>query len=163
MFENKSINCTFFIKLIFFLPNTYSVSKNTKSKKSNKSKKIMSVFVSLYNYFTNLFTSVEPVEPEEHYAVDVWHGGNQHIDEFYEMGKGGEINYSKKVEMRLEIPKSGTILDVKKELINHIKYLENTNSVLRLAAFGKNLKNNEPLTGLVENEKLTLFIIIPNW
>jgi len=120
----------------------------------------MSVFVSLYNYFTNLFTSVEP---EEHYAVDVWHGGNQHIDEFYEMGKGGEIDYSKKVEMRLEIPKSGTILDVKKELINHIKYLENTNSVLRLATFGKNLKNNEPLTGLVENEKLTLFIIIPNW
>ena len=162
MFENKKSKETahFFIKLIFFLPNTYSVSKNTKSKKSNKSKKIMSVFVSLYNYFTNLFTSVEP---EEHYAVDVWHGGNQHIDEFYEMGKGGEIDYSKKVEMRLEIPKSGTILDVKKELINHIKYLENTNSVLRLAAFGKNLKNNEPLTGLVENEKLTLFIIIPNW
>lgn len=122
----------------------------------------MSVFASLYNYLTNFFTIEEP-HVEENYTVSVWHGGNQHIDEFYEKDECGEIDYIKKKEMKLEIPKSGTILDVKKALINRIQYLETIDSNLRLATFGKNLKNDVPLTGLVENEKITLFIIIPNW
>jgi hypothetical protein len=46
------------------------------------------IFNSIYNYFFN--------QKEETYEVQIRHGGNQWIDEFYEKKEDGRPNYHKK-------------------------------------------------------------------
>ena len=100
---------------------------------------------------------------EVQFVVKIWHGGNQYIDEFYEKNENGDVNYMKKQEMILHNVNTKTILDVKKELINRINYLKTTDTILRTATFGKILKDDQKLDELVQDNGLTLFIVIPNW
>jgi len=121
---------------------------------------ITAIFNGVYNFFG---------EKEETYEIQIRHGGNQQIDEFY-MEDGGIVDYSKKQFITLHVGKSKTILDVKKELINNIKYLQNTRGIrLRLTAFGDSLQNDAllselPFYGNIEKKEfLMLFISIPGW
>jgi hypothetical protein len=54
-------------------------------------------------------------------------------------------------------------MDVKRELIKHIKYLNDTGINLRLSVFGEKIKNDCPLEILQKNGIIKLFIQIPNW
>ena len=62
-------------------------------------------------------------EEEEQFTVEVRHGGNQLIDEFYIKNNNGEIDYNNKKHMTFQVGKSQTILDVKKKLMKNIKDL----------------------------------------
>ena len=55
-------------------------------------------------------------EKEDVYLIEVRHGGNQMIDEFYMKYENGRPNYNKKKRMNLYVEKSKTILDLKKEI-----------------------------------------------
>jgi len=121
---------------------------------------VTAVFNGIYNLFG---------QKEETYEIQIRHGGNQQIDEFY-MEDGGVVDYSKKQFITLHVGKSKTILDVKKELINNIKYLQNTRGIhLRLVPFGDSLHNDRLLSKLpfygniTKEEFLKLFISIPGW
>jgi len=79
------------------------------------------------------------------------------IDEFYDSD-------GRKKHITLNFSKDKTILDVKHELINHIKYLCKPNFNLRLAVFGDCLNDQCYLTQLPsENNIVKLFIHIPGY
>ena len=93
---------------------------------------------------------------EETYEVQIRHGGNQLIDEFYEKKENGRPDYNKKKRkpMTIHIGKSKTILDVKKKIKVHRSdgsYLsvfgfdDRDNFNLKTSVFGKNKANGCPL------------------
>jgi hypothetical protein len=124
----------------------------------------MDYLKSIYNYFL-LY--------EEQIIVEIRHGGNQMIDEFYMKKENGRPDYNKGKTMTLHIGKSKTILDVKKEIkiqrtdgtyLSHMVQDGRSNINLREEIFGPTLKNTCPLKILKkENEVIKLYIQIPGW
>ena len=124
----------------------------------------MDYLKSIYNYFLSY---------EEQIIVEIRHGGNQMIDEFYMKKENGRPDYNKGKTMTLHIGKSKTILDVKKEIkiqrtdgtyLNHMGQDGRPNINLREEIFGPTLKNTCPLKILKkENEVIKLYIQIPGW
>ena len=83
---------------------------------------VRTVFNNIYNVFCCRNFS------EETYEVQIKHGGNQLIDEFYEKKENGSPNYNKKKRnpMTIHIGKSKTILD---KLLNFLgTFREKTSS-----------------------------------
>lgn len=117
------------------------------------------IFNSIYNYFFN--------QKEETYEVQIRHGGNQWIDEFYEKKEDGRPNYHKKKFMTFHIEKSKTIEDVKKEIKVQCAdgtYLDHTGIHLREEVFGPVLSNTCQLYRCDrKNNIIKLFIWIPDW
>ena len=124
----------------------------------------MDYLKSIYNYFLSY---------EEQIIVEIRHGGNQMIDEFYMKKENGRPDYNKGKTMTLHIGKSKTILDVKKEIkiqrtdgtyLSHMGQDGRSNINLREEIFGPTLKNTCPLKILKkENEVIKLYIQIPGW
>jgi hypothetical protein len=124
----------------------------------------MDYLKSIYNYFLSY---------EEQIIVEIRHGGNQMIDEFYMKKENGRPDYNKGKTMTLHIGKSKTILDVKKEIkiqrtdgtyLSHTGQDGKSNINLREEIFGPTLKNTCPLKILEkENEVIKLYIQIPGW
>lgn len=107
-------------------------------------------------------------EEEEQFTVEVRHGENQIIDEFYIKNDNGEINYNNKKHMTFQVGKSKTILDVKKKIMKNIKYLNDLDFNLRTAVFGKIKPDTYPLMRATDKENpdnnvINLFIQIPDW
>ena len=107
-------------------------------------------------------------EEEEQFTVEVRHGGNQLIDEFYMKNEYGQPDYNNKKHMTFQVGKSKTILDVKKKLVKNIKYLNDLDFNLKTAVFGKNKANGCPLMRITDKEDpnnnvIKLFIVIPSW
>jgi hypothetical protein len=110
---------------------------------------------------------------EDELIVEVRHGGNQFIDEFYMKKEDGSPNYNKSKYMTYSIVKSKTILDLKNKI--KIKradgtYLpiinpDGTTSInLREEVFGPTLKDTCPVNILEkDNGILKLYIQIPDW
>ena len=127
----------------------------------------MEYLKSWYNYITGNSIS------EEQYVVEIRHGGNQLIDEFYMKNENGRPDYDKGKTMTLHIGKSKTILDVKKEIkiqrtdgtyLSHVGRGGRSNINLRTTVFGQTLKDSYLLEWLEnENRIIKLFIQIPNW
>ena len=124
----------------------------------------MDYLKSIYNYFLSY---------EEQIIVEIRHGGNQMIDEFYMKKENGRPDYNKGKTMTLHIGKSKTILDVKKEIkiqrtdgtyLSHTGQNGKSNINLREEIFDPTLKNTCPLKILKkENEVIKLYIQIPGW
>ena len=74
------------------------------------SKNNMDILKSIYKYAINLIG-----REEEQFTVEVRHGGNQLIDEFYIKDEDGNPDYNHKKYMTFQVGKSKTILDVKKK------------------------------------------------
>ena len=138
----------------------------------------MEYITSFVNSIYNLYGQVTN-PAEETYKIQIRHGGNQLIDEFYEKKENGSPNYDRKRinPMTLHIGKSKTILDVKKKIKiqcadgSYLKVFNNNggdNFNLKTAVFGKNKVNECPLTYIaevekIENNTINLFIVIPYW
>tara|TARA_B110000908_G_C9982706_1_gene326196 strand:- start:171 stop:551 length:381 start_codon:yes stop_codon:yes gene_type:complete len=123
----------------------------------------MGCFNSIYKYTTRLLD-----EEEEQFTVEVRHGGNQLIDEFYIKNECGQVDYNTKKHLTFQLGKSKTILDVKKKLMKNIKYLHNLNFNLRTTVGGKIKGDTYPLMRTSDKENpdnnvINLFIQIPNW
>ena len=112
-------------------------------------------------------------EKEEFYLIEVRHGGNQMIDEFYMKYENGRPNYNKKKRMNLYVEKSKTILDLKKEIkiqrtdgtyLSVVGKDGKSNINLREEVFGPTLSDKCKLSWL-ENEDgiIKVFIQIPDW
>ena len=116
---------------------------------------------------------------EETYEVQIRHGGNQLIDEFYEKKENGSPDYNKKKRkpMTIHIGKSKTILDVKKKIkiqrsdgsyLSVFGFDDRDNFNLKTSVFGKNKANGCPLSLIadvekIENNIIKLYIVIPYW
>jgi hypothetical protein len=116
---------------------------------------------------------------EETYEVQIRHGGNQLIDEFYEKKENGRPDYNKKKRkpMTIHIGKSKTILDVKKKIkiqrsdgsyLSVFGFDDRDNFNLKTSVFGKNISNSCPLEIIadvekIENNIIKLYIVIPDW
>lgn len=138
----------------------------------------MEYLKSIYKYTINL---IGRKEEEEQFTVEVRHGGNQFIDEFYEKKEDGRPDYNRKRRspMTLQIGKSKTILDVKNIVKTKIHYPDGRclnvfknnggdNFHLKTSVFGQNRANGCPLMRMTdkedpENNVIKLFIVIPNW
>ena len=134
---------------------------------------VSAVFNNIYNVFCCRNFS------EETYEVQIKHGGNQLIDEFYEKKENGSPNYNKKKRnpMTIHIGKSKTILDVKKNIKikkadgSYLSVFNNNggnNFHLKPSVFGKVYANECPLELItdvekIENNIIKLFIVIPHW
>jgi hypothetical protein len=123
----------------------------------------MGCFNSIYKYTTRLLD-----EEEEQFTVEVRHGGNQLIDEFYIKNEYGQVDYNTKKHLTFQLGKSKTILDVKKKLMKNIKHLNDLDFNLRTAVFGKIKADTYPLMRATDKENpdnnvINLFIQIPNW
>ena len=124
----------------------------------------MEFLKSIYKWAIKLFGR----EEEEQFTVEVRHGGNQLIDEFYIKNQYGQPDYNNKKHMTFQVGKSKTILDVKKKLVKNIKYLNDLDFNLRTAVFGKIKANTYPLMRATDKENpdnnvINLFIQIPDW
>lgn len=122
----------------------------------------MGCFNSIYKYTTRL------LDEEEQFTIEVRHGGNQLIDEFYIKNKDGHHDYNNKKHMTFYLGKSKTILDVKKKLMKNIKHLNDLNFNLRTTVGGKIKGDTYPLMRTSDKENpdnnvINLFIQIPNW
>jgi hypothetical protein len=112
-------------------------------------------------------------EKEDVYLIEVRHGGNQMIDEFYMKNEYGRPNYNKKKRMNLYIEKSKTILDLKKEIkiqradgtyLSVVDKDGKSNINLREEVFGPTLSDKCKLSWLEnENGIIKVFIQIPDW
>lgn len=127
------------------------------------SKNNMDILKSIYKYAINLIG-----REEEQFTVEVRHGGNQLIDEFYIKDEYGNPDYNHKKYMTFQVGKSKTILDVKKKVMKNIKHLNNINFKLKTSVFGNAKADTYPLMRMTdkedpENNVIKLFIVIPNW
>ena len=127
-------------------------------------------------YARTIFKSISTFfgcQKEDVYLIEVRHGGNQMIDEFYMKNENGRPNYNKSKTMKLYIEKSKTILDLKKKIkIQRADgtYLEalnkngKSNINLREEVFGPTLSDKCKLNWLEnENGIIKVFIQIPDW
>ena len=112
-------------------------------------------------------------QKEDVYLIEVRHGGNQMIDEFYMKYENGRPNYNKKKRMKLYVEKSKTILDLKKEIkiqrtdgtyLSVVDKDGKSNINLREEVFGPTLSDKCKLNWLEnENGIIKVFIQIPDW
>jgi hypothetical protein len=127
-------------------------------------------------YTRKIFKSISKFfgcEKEDAYLIEVRHGGNQLIDEFYMKYENGRPNYSKKKRMNLYVEKSKTILDLKKEIkiqradgtyLSVVDKDGKSNINLREEVFGPTLSDKCKLSWLEnENGIIKVFIQIPGW
>jgi hypothetical protein len=110
---------------------------------------------------------------EETYEVQIRHGGNQLIDEFYEKKENGRPDYNKKKRkpMTIHIGKSKTLLDVKKKIkiqrsdgsyLSVFGFDDRDNFNLKTSVFGKNISIIADVEK-IENNIIKLYIVIPYW
>ena len=127
-------------------------------------------------YTRTIFKRISKIiecEKEENNLIEVRHGGNQMIDEFYMKYENGRPNYNKKKRMNLYVEKSKTILELKKEIkiqrtdgtyLSVVGKDGKSNINLREEVFGPTLSDKCKLSWL-ENEDgiIKVFIQIPDW
>tara|TARA_B100001250_G_C19793594_1_gene787710 strand:- start:1100 stop:1531 length:432 start_codon:yes stop_codon:yes gene_type:complete len=130
----------------------------------------------IMEYARTIFKSISKLfgcQKEDVYLIEVRHGGNQMIDEFYMKYENGRPNYNKKKRMNLYVEKSKTILDLKKEIkiqradgtyLSVVDKDGKSNINLREEVFGPTLSDKCKLSWL-ENEDgiIKVFIQIPDW
>ena len=96
---------------------------------------------------------------EKKIKIEIRHGGNQEIPEFY--------SYTGKQSITFEISEESTIGEVKDEIGKQVKYVDRL-SLLFTAPFGKKLPNIKNIKEVQSDqgkssETLILFIVIPNY